>query len=220
MSGSGRDTLPDVPEGWEALPDVRQLSCVPPGCAGGPPGCPGVVRWPSRMSRSVQKALSDVRSGREAHSDVWEWSAGPPGCPGVVGRPSWMSGSFREALPDDWELSGVPLGRLGGQPGGLRIVGTPSRISLRGARPFRMSGSCRVSLSDVRECSEGPLGCPGVVGMSSRLSGSCRLALKEVLKWLEDPPGYSAMVGRPSRMCGRPSRLSGSGRGAQSDVRV
>ena len=33
MSGSGRETLPDVPEWWEALLDVREWW-------GGPPGCP------------------------------------------------------------------------------------------------------------------------------------------------------------------------------------
>ena len=61
MSGSYRDTLPDVPEGWEALPDVRQLSGGPPGCAGGPPSCLGVVVRPSRMSWSGLDALPDVR---------------------------------------------------------------------------------------------------------------------------------------------------------------
>ena len=96
MSRSGRETLWNVPEWWEALLDVRQLS-------GGP---------------------SEVR----------------------------------EALPDVRELSRVPTGNLGGQPGGVRMVGTPSRMSLRGGRPFRMSGSCRVALPDVRECSGGPPG--------------------------------------------------------------
>ena len=35
MSGSGWETLPDVLEWWEALPDARMRS-------GGPSGCPGV----------------------------------------------------------------------------------------------------------------------------------------------------------------------------------
>ena len=44
MSGSGRD----------ANQDVRAWS-------GGPPGCPGVVNRPSRMSGSSQEAVPDVR---------------------------------------------------------------------------------------------------------------------------------------------------------------
>ena len=108
MSGSGREILPDVPEWWEALLDVRQLSGVPPDVrealpvlwesSGDHPGCPGVVGRPSRMSGSGWEALPDVR----------EWSGGPPGCPGVVGRPSRMFGSGREALPDVQEWSGYP----------------------------------------------------------------------------------------------------------------
>ena len=47
MSGSGRETLPDVQE-W----------------SGGPPESSGVVAKLSRMSGS----------GREALPDVWEWS--------------------------------------------------------------------------------------------------------------------------------------------------
>ena len=57
-------------------------------------------------------------------------------------------------------------------------------MSMRGGRPFRMSGSCREALSDVREalsdvreCLEGsprtfggPSGCPGVVEKLSRMS--------------------------------------------------
>ena len=60
MSGSGRKALPDVPEWWEALLVVRQLS-------GGPSKCPGVVWRPSRMSGMGREAL--------------------PGCPVVVGMP-------------------------------------------------------------------------------------------------------------------------------------
>ena len=44
MSGSGRETLPDVRE-W----------------SGGPLECPGVVRSSSRMAGSGQEALLDVR---------------------------------------------------------------------------------------------------------------------------------------------------------------
>ena len=54
MSGSGRQTLPDVRERWEAFPDVREWSGVPP-------GCPGVVGRPSQMSVRDREALLDVR---------------------------------------------------------------------------------------------------------------------------------------------------------------
>ena len=40
--------------GWEILPVVREWS-------GGPPECPGVVGWPSRMSGSGRKTLPTVR---------------------------------------------------------------------------------------------------------------------------------------------------------------
>ena len=151
MSRSDRETLPDV---QEALPDVQE-------CSEGPPRCPGVVKRPFRMSGSSREALPDVR----------EWSGGPAKCPGMVGKPSWMFGSGREAsrmsgtgrealpnvqkwweaLPDVRELSGVPFGSLGGHPGVLRKIGTPSWMSLRGGKPLRLSGSCRVALPDVRE---------------------------------------------------------------------
>ena len=66
--------------GWEALPDVREW-------LGGPPGCPGVVGRPSRLSGSgerpswmsgscweallkVREALPDVHEGWEALPDV------------------------------------------------------------------------------------------------------------------------------------------------------
>ena len=64
MPGSDLEALSS---GRLALSDVFEWS-------GGPPGCPGVVFWPSRMSGS----------GREALMDVLEWSGGPPRCPGVV----------------------------------------------------------------------------------------------------------------------------------------
>ena len=77
MSGSGQETLPDVPEFWEAFLDVRQLSGGPLDVRealpivreslGDTPGCPRVVGTPSQMS---------------------ECSGGPPGCLAVIGRPS------------------------------------------------------------------------------------------------------------------------------------
>ena len=71
MSGSGRETLPDVPEGWESLPDVREWS-------GGPPECPGVVGSSSRLFESGRETLPNVwdthqdsRELSEALPDVW-----------------------------------------------------------------------------------------------------------------------------------------------------
>ena len=92
-----------------------------------------------------------------------------------------------EALPDVRELSGVSPGSLGGQLGGLGMVGTPSRMSLRGGRPLWMSGSCRVALPDTHEWSGGLPICPGVVGRPCQMSGSCR----------KDPAGCLGVVWRP-----------------------
>ena len=49
-----REVHPEVREWSEALPDVRE-------CSGVPPGCPGVVGRPSRMSGSGRETLLDVR---------------------------------------------------------------------------------------------------------------------------------------------------------------
>ena len=83
MSGSGRESLPNVQE-----------------CLGVPPGCPGVVGSPFLMSGSGHEALPDVR----------EWSKGPPKFLRVVGRPFLLSGNGREALHDVREWSGGPPG--------------------------------------------------------------------------------------------------------------
>ena len=63
MPWSGRETIPDVPEGWEdllevreallvvressseAFPNVREWSGIYPRCPGGTTGCPVVVGW-------------------------------------------------------------------------------------------------------------------------------------------------------------------------------
>ena len=144
MTESGWETLPDVPEWWEAILDVRQYSGGPPGCPGARPGCLGVVKRPSQMSGSGLDALPDVR----------EWSRVYPECPGVVGRPSQLSvsggrpfrssavagsvsqmcGSGREALPDVRDWPGCP-------PRCPEVVETPSL----------MSGNVREALLDVRE---------------------------------------------------------------------
>ena len=85
--GNGLYTLPDVPEGWEALPNVRQLMSGPSEYAGGPPSCLRVVGRPSQMTGSGWVALPDVweasqmsGSNRKALADVREWSGNPPGC--------------------------------------------------------------------------------------------------------------------------------------------
>ena len=78
MSGSGR----------EALGNLREWS-------GSLFGCPEVVGNPSGMSGFGWKAIPDVRGGREAIPDVWQW----------LEIPSWMYGRGREALPDVREWS-------------------------------------------------------------------------------------------------------------------
>ena len=110
-------------------------------------------------------------------------------------KSSRMSESGRETYPDIREWSGCP-------PGCPAVVGRPSWMSLRGGRPFRMSGSCRVTLPDVRE------------------------ALPVVREWSGDPSECSGVVGKPSQMCGRPFQMSGrphrcpgSVRKALSDIR-
>ena len=95
MSGSCLVSLQDV---REALPVVREWS-------GGPLGCPGVFRRPSRMCGVVGRLTRMSGSGRQVLPDVREWSEDPHGCPAVLGRPSQMTGSCRESLSEDWEVS-------------------------------------------------------------------------------------------------------------------
>ena len=66
----------------------------------------------------------------------------------------------------------------------------------------------RQALSDVRECSEGPHGCPGVVGRPSRMSGSGRAAIQMTRNVRETPLDVREAC-----------RMSGSGRKAIPDVR-
>ena len=63
MSSSGRETLSDVCECWEAFPNVQQWS----------------------------GDLPDVREWWEAFPNVQQWSGDPSRCPGVVRTPSRMS---------------------------------------------------------------------------------------------------------------------------------
>ena len=74
MTGSDREAIPDVRELSASLPDVPVAFPDVQEWLGGPPGCPGVVGRPSRMSGSGREALPNVR----------KWSRGPPGCPLVV----------------------------------------------------------------------------------------------------------------------------------------
>ena len=64
MSGSGRETLSDVPD-----------------CSGDPSECSGVVGWPYRMSMSGRESLPDVWEWWEALTDIREWSKDPPKSP-------------------------------------------------------------------------------------------------------------------------------------------
>ena len=151
ISGSGQVALPNVREWWEALPDVQEASrmsgsvkgppeCLggPAGCSVGPFGCPGLFERPSRMSgRPYQMS----ESGREALSDVWEWSGISPRCPGGVGTPFRMSGSCREPLKDVRQWSGHPSKCPG-------VIGRPSRTAERAFRPLPDIRAC---LPDIQE---------------------------------------------------------------------
>ena len=103
-------------------------------------------------------------SGREALSNVRDWSGVPPGCPGVVERPSGMSENGRETLPDIREALSDVLVWSGSSSSCPEVVGMPSLIF----------GSVRKALPDVREWSRGPPGCSGVVGRISEISKSGR----------------------------------------------
>ena len=75
---------------------------------------------------------------------------------GMVKKPSWMSTSGREAFPDVREWSDVREGlsttprHSGGSPGCPGVVGGPYEYLGVVGRPSRISGSGRVTLSDVR----------------------------------------------------------------------
>ena len=157
--------------GWEALPDVREWSRDPP-------GCPGVVKRPSRMSGSGRESLTGVR----------QLLGVSPGYPGVVGRPSYMSGSCRETLMNVKEW-------LRGPPECRGVVGS---FSGKIERSARRSGNGWDTLSNVsqgwealpivRKWSGGHLGCPGVFGRPSRMSGNGWEALPNVREWSGGPP--------------------------------
>ena len=97
-----------------------------------------------------------------------------------------MSGSGRETLLDVQKLLGVHLRYPG-------VVGRSSRMSGCGRQTLgdfgsgreasRLSGSGWEALTDVRDWSGSPRGCPGVVGRQSRMSGSGREVRGEVREW-------------------------------------
>ena len=194
MSGSSRETLPNI---CKILMDIQEWSV-------GPPVCLGVVGRLSRCPGVVGRASRMTGSGREALPNNQKWLGGPPGCPGLVGRPSrlslgvggpprctgvvgslsWVFGRGRETLPDVRE-------RLEGPTGCPEVVGRPSRMSRR------------------------PRGCPGVVGRPLRMSRSGWIALPDVCEWLRGSSNFREWSGGPSRcpgMVGRPSRMFRSGR--------
>ena len=59
-SGNGRDTLSDVPEGWEVLPDVWEALPVFREWSGGPLRCPGEDGRLTRMFGSGRETLPNV----------------------------------------------------------------------------------------------------------------------------------------------------------------
>ena len=73
MSERGWETLPDVFEWWEALPNVRER-------LGDPFRHPGLVGTPSRMSLSGRRPSRMSGRGRETIPDVRERLGDPPGC--------------------------------------------------------------------------------------------------------------------------------------------
>ena len=92
------------------------------------------------MSGNCRVAFPNVRV---ALPDVLEWSGDPAESPGVVGGPYVCPGGLadvREWSGGPFESLGDPPRSLGGQPRGPGMVGTPSRMSLRDGRPFRMCG--------------------------------------------------------------------------------
>ena len=59
-------------------------------------------------------------------------------------------------------------------------------MSVSGGRPSRISANGQEALSNIREWSGGPTGCPGVVGRPSLLSWSGRETLPYVWEPLPD----------------------------------
>ena len=87
-------------------------------------------------------------SGKEALSEVREWSGSPHECQ-----------SGREALPDVWKACPDVREFSGVDPVCSVVVGRTSRMSGSGREPFQMY---RIG-PEVWEWSGGPPGLPGVV---------------------------------------------------------
>ena len=169
MSGSGRNTLPEVLEG--------PLGC--PGVVGGPPRYPRVVSCPPEYPGVVGRPCRMSASG-----GMLSWMSGSlHGCPGVFEKPSRMSGrtiqmfgrSSRMSVTVQKALPDIREALLNVQKWSRGSLGCPRVVR----RPSRMSGSGRDALSDVREWLRGPPRCSGVVGRPSRLSGIGREALPD-----------------------------------------
>ena len=121
-------------------------------------------------------------SGREAFTDVREWSEGPPnvrmwsdstsGCPGVVGRLPRMTESGWEALSVVPVWSGDPFECPGCPPGYPVVVGRPTWFSGSGREALPDVWVGREAFTYVQEWSGGPPGCQGVVDWLSRMAGS------------------------------------------------
>ena len=161
--------------GWDTLPEVWKWSGNPPrgldAVRDSPGGLElvGTPRWgsgsgprPSRRSGTAQDTLPEVR----------HWSGHPPGCPEAV----------RDARGSP-KLVGTP-------PGGLKLVGRPTRSSRTGRETHPTvrnwsgdppGGSDLVGIPSrkCREWSAGPLGVLGVVGCPSQSIGSGRKPLPE-----------------------------------------
>ena len=84
-----------------------------------------------------------------------------------------MSDSGLEALLEDREGSVVPPGCPGVFVRAFQMSGSP----------YRMAGSCREALQDVRKWLGGPAGCLRVFERVSRMSGSGPEGLLDVREW-------------------------------------
>ena len=73
--------LSDVRECSEALPDVQEALSNVRECSGDRHRCPGVVGTSFRMFGVVRSPSRMSGSGQKAIPNVWEWLGGPLGYP-------------------------------------------------------------------------------------------------------------------------------------------
>ena len=116
-----------------------------------------------------------VGGGREALTEVQEWSEGPPGGQEVDVRPSRIYRSGREAFPEVREAN-PEVREWSGVPPGVPVV----------------VGSGREALTEVQVWSEGTPGGPGVVVRPSRI----------FQEWARGLPGGPGVVWRLFRISG------------------